>query len=133
MLVSGTAGTGKSYIIHCLRLLLQDQLSVAAPTGVAALFDGYTLHSLFSLPTKTDFKDFEGDHLHQLADSVHNQEHYNRCDVYGDTWSSGWANKIDFPSPGTGGMFLPAVWRLWPTSSCNGSSPLHYTLTFRAV
>ena len=36
MIVSGTAGTGKSYLIHCLRLLLQDQLCVAAPTGVAA-------------------------------------------------------------------------------------------------
>ena len=36
MIVSGTAGTGKSYLIHCLRLLLQHQLMVAAPTGVAA-------------------------------------------------------------------------------------------------
>ena len=29
MIVSGTAGTGKSYLIHCLRLLLQRQLVVA--------------------------------------------------------------------------------------------------------
>ena len=36
MIVSGTAGTGKSYLIHCLRLLLQRQVLVAAPTGVAA-------------------------------------------------------------------------------------------------
>ena len=36
IIVSGTAGTGKSYLIHCLRLLLQHQLQVAAPTGVAA-------------------------------------------------------------------------------------------------
>lgn len=35
MIVSGTTGTGKSYLIHCLRLLLQHKLHVAAPTGVA--------------------------------------------------------------------------------------------------
>ena len=53
MIVSGTAGTGKSYLIHCLRLLLQRQLLVAAPTGVAAFnIDGQTLHSLLSLPTR---------------------------------------------------------------------------------
>ena len=64
MIISGTAGTGKSYLIHCLRILLQDQLCIAAPTGVAAFnVDGHTFHSLLSLPTKTDFKDLEGDHL----------------------------------------------------------------------
>ena len=51
MIVSGTAGTGKSYLIHCLRLLLQNQLLVAAPTGVAAFnIDGQTLHSLLAQP-----------------------------------------------------------------------------------
>lgn len=53
MIVSGTAGTGKSYLIHCLRLLLQDKVCVVAPTGVAAFnIDGTTLHSLLSLPTQ---------------------------------------------------------------------------------
>lgn len=71
MIVSGTAGTGKPYLIHCLRLLLQDQLCVAAPTGVAAFnVNGHTLHSLFSLPTKGDFRDLEGDRLHQLQQSL---------------------------------------------------------------
>ena len=67
MIVSGTAGTGKSYLIHCLQLLLQHQLSVAAPTGVAAFnVDGHTLHSLLSLPTRGDFKDLEGERLNKL-------------------------------------------------------------------
>ena len=70
MIVSGTAGTGKSYLIHCLRLLLQHQLSVAAPTGVAAFnVDGHTLHSLLSLPTRGDFKDLEGERLNKLQQS----------------------------------------------------------------
>ena len=67
MIVSGTAGTGKSYLIHCLRLLLQCQLLVAAPTGVAAFnIDGQTLHSLLSLPTRAEFKDLEGERLTKL-------------------------------------------------------------------
>ena len=37
MIVSGTAGTGKSYLIQCLKLLLGSHLRVTAPTGVAAL------------------------------------------------------------------------------------------------
>ena len=67
MIVSGTAGTGKSYLIHCLRLLLQHQVVVAAPTGVAAFnIDGYTLHSLLSVPTRGEFKDLEGERLTKL-------------------------------------------------------------------
>ncbi len=67
LIVSGTAGTGKSYLIHCLQLLLGDKVRVAAPTGVAAFnVDGNTLHSLLSLPTKGEFKDLNGEHLHNL-------------------------------------------------------------------
>ena len=69
MIISGTAGTGKSYLIH-LRLLLEKHLCVAAPTGVAAFnIAGQILHSLLSLPTKTDFKDLEGERLNQLQQS----------------------------------------------------------------
>ena len=67
MVVSGTAGTGKSYLIHCLRLLRQHQVMVAAPTGVAAFnIDGCTLHSLLRLPTRGEFKDLEGERLTKL-------------------------------------------------------------------
>ena len=70
MIVSGTAGIGKSYLIHCLRLLLQRQLVVAAPTGVAAFnIDGHTLHSLLSLPTRGEFKDLQGERLTKLQQS----------------------------------------------------------------
>ena len=70
MIVSGTACTGKSYLIQCLRLLLQRQLVVAAPTGVAAFnIDGHTLHSLLSLPTRGEFKDLEGERLTKLQQS----------------------------------------------------------------
>lgn len=67
MIVTGTAGTGKSYLINCIRLLLQEQLNVSAPTGAAAfIIDGKTLHTLLSLPTKGGFKELEGNRLHTL-------------------------------------------------------------------
>ena len=60
MIVSGTAGTGKTYLIHCIQLLLGDRVCVAAPTGVAAFnIDGHTLQFLLSLPTKGVYKDLE--------------------------------------------------------------------------
>jgi len=69
--VSGTAGTGKSYLINCLKLLLQSQLRVCAPTGVASYnIQGFTLHTLFSLPTKGDFKDLEGHKLQDMQQSL---------------------------------------------------------------
>ena len=67
MIVSGTAGTGKSYIIQCIRLLLKETLKVSAPTGVASfIIEGCTLHSLLHLPTRGEFNQLEGPRLHQL-------------------------------------------------------------------
>ena len=76
MVVSGTAGTGKSYLIQCLKLLLKDRLCVAAPTGVAAFnVDGYTLHSLLSLPVKGDFKPLEGKRLQNVQEMLASVEY----------------------------------------------------------
>ena len=67
LIITGTAGTGKSYLIQCLRLLFSDTLKVAAPTGVASfIIDGTTLHSLLHLPTRGEFKELEGNRLLQL-------------------------------------------------------------------
>ena len=73
LIVSGTTGTGKSYLINCLKLLLRNQLWVCGPTGVASFnIQGYMLHTLFSLrlPTRGDFKDLEGDKLHDMQQSL---------------------------------------------------------------
>ena len=76
MVVYGTAGTGKSYLINCLKLLLQHKLRVCAPTGVAAYnTDGTTLHSLFSLPKKDDFKQLEGQKLHKLQQLLEDMQY----------------------------------------------------------
>ena len=77
MVVLGTAGTGKSYLIQCLKLLLKSRLCVAAPTGVAAAFnvDGYTLHSLLSLPVKGDFKPLEGKRLQNVQETLASVEY----------------------------------------------------------
>ena len=71
MIVSGTAGTGKSYLIQCIKLLLRDHLYVTAPTGPAAYnVDGHTLHSLLALPVKGDFKELQGNRLQTMQESL---------------------------------------------------------------
>ena len=71
MIVSGTAGTGKSYLIWCLQELLGDQLHVMAPTGAVAYnVHGYTLHCLLSIPVRGDFRDLEGQCLHTLQETL---------------------------------------------------------------
>ena len=71
LIVTGTAGTGKSYLIQCIRLLLEATLTVAAPTGVASfIIEGITLHSLLHLPTKGEFKQLEGIRLKHFQDSM---------------------------------------------------------------
>jgi len=67
MIVSRTAGTGKSYLIMFLKSLLGHHLIITAPTGVAAFnVNGYTLHSMLRLPVKGDFKDLESTTLQNL-------------------------------------------------------------------
>lgn len=71
-----TAGTGKSYLVNCLKLLLQHNPHVCAPTGVAAYnIDGTTLHSLFSLPTKGDFRQLKGQKLHKLQQLLEDMQY----------------------------------------------------------
>ena len=69
-MVLGTAGTGKSYLIHCLRRLLGATVRVLAPTGVAAVnIGGATLHSsLFFLNVNT-FSQLRGPSLQKLQDN----------------------------------------------------------------
>ena len=68
MIVSGTAGTGKSFLIHCLKALLLDCLRVMAPTEIAAFnVGGVTLHSFLHLPTRGEFKETEGKQLQQFS------------------------------------------------------------------
>ena len=71
IIVSGTAGTGKSFLIGCLAKLLQAAVKIMAPTGVAALnVHGYTLHSLLHLPTRGELKDLQGESLNDLQKSM---------------------------------------------------------------
>ena len=69
--MSGTAGTGKLYLIGCLAKLLQTAVKIMAPTGVAAFnIHGYTLHSLLHLQTRGVFKDLQGESLNDLQKSM---------------------------------------------------------------
>ena len=72
LIVSGTAGTGKSYRIGCLRALVEDACYVAAPTGVAAFnVGGQTLHSLLRLQLNfSDCNELKGPTLQDLQEKL---------------------------------------------------------------
>lgn len=53
LFVTGRAGTGKSTLLRALRSLLDHEMAVVAPTGLAAVnAGGQTLHSFFGLPPR---------------------------------------------------------------------------------
>jgi len=53
MIITGLAGSGKSYLIDAIRFLLKDSCKVCAFFGVAAFnVGGTTFHSLLQLPIK---------------------------------------------------------------------------------
>jgi ATP-dependent DNA helicase PIF1 len=53
LFVTGRAGTGKSTLLRTLRDLVDDELVVVAPTGLAAVnVGGQTIHSFFGLPPR---------------------------------------------------------------------------------
>ena len=67
MIISGTAGTGKSFLINCLTDLLRPRVKVVAPIRVAAFsIHVSTLHTLLHLPTRGEFRELEGDRLKSL-------------------------------------------------------------------
>jgi ATP-dependent DNA helicase PIF1 len=68
-MVHGTAGTGKSYVINCLRNVLNQTCTVLAPTGIAALnISGSTLHSFFQFCNVNRVIDLRGPALQRLQD-----------------------------------------------------------------
>ena len=53
LIVTGLAGSGKSYVVDAIRNLLQERCKIAAYFGVAAFnVHGQTLHSLLHLPIR---------------------------------------------------------------------------------
>ena len=69
-MVLGTTGTGKSYLIHCLRHLLGATVRVLAPTGVAAVnIGGAILHSALFFPNVNTFAQLRGPSLQKLQET----------------------------------------------------------------
>ena len=82
IIVMGTAGTGKSYLIKSIRKRLNTMarngsntpVQVIAPTGVAAFnINGSTIHSLLSVPINNKSGiELEGNRLKQLQERLQN-------------------------------------------------------------
>jgi PIF1-like helicase len=73
--VLGTAGTGKSHLVHALRGLLDQRCIVVAPTGVAACnIEGDTIHSKLCIPV-ANFKSLSADSLLEMQDKLNAVEY----------------------------------------------------------
>ena len=67
MIILGTAGTGKSFLIENLANLLRHHCLLTATTGMVAFnIHGITLHSALQLPVHTTFIDLQGQSLASL-------------------------------------------------------------------
>lgn len=54
MILEGIGGSGKTYLIQCLKKRFPGQILLAATTGLAAShIGGRTIHSLLNLPVKS--------------------------------------------------------------------------------
>ena len=72
LIINGIAGTGKSYVIHAIHILLQQRCAVTAPTGKASFhIGGTTIHSLLMLPVGSrGNKDLTVQSLTRLQESL---------------------------------------------------------------
>ena len=141
IIINGTAGTGKSYLVNCYRLLLGTIVKVAAPTGVAAfIIDGRTLHSLLHLPVRGDFKEMEGNILLKLQDEL-------SCTKFLIIYEMSMVGRKTFGMVDRrlrqafrkksqvlfGGCPVIIIWRLWTITTSNGRSSIHFCHTFRSI
>jgi len=77
MIVCGTAGTGKSYLINAICQCLGDNCILTDTTGMAAVnICGKTLHSTLKLPIHTNVeKDMQGSSLQKLQITFQHKAH----------------------------------------------------------
>ena len=77
LIVTGGAGTGKSYLINGIRNLLQNKCAVTATTGKASyIIKGVTIHSLLKLPVgPRGNADLTGQNLCRLQESLNGIEY----------------------------------------------------------
>ena len=74
MIITGQAGSGKSYVIDALRALLMQNCIVTAFFGIASFnVKGRTLHSLLRLPIRGKYRqDLKGSALMKLQEDLSN-------------------------------------------------------------
>ena len=77
MIICGTAGTGKSYLINAISCLLNTLCCLTATTGIAAFhIHGVTIHSLLQLPIRgQNNTELQGSALMRLQEKLKNKKY----------------------------------------------------------
>ena len=135
LLITGIAGSGKSYVIHAMRNLLQSKCQVLAYTGKASFnINGITLHSFLKLPIGSKrLMELKGPALQQLQNNLENIE-YMIIDEYSFVGQSllGWIDsrcrqatgRADIPFGGVSVIIVGDIAQLTPV----GDKPLYHTM-----
>ena len=75
MIICGTAGTGKTYLINALKQVIRGKCIVTTTTGIAAFnIHGQTLHSAAQLPIREN-KELQGESLQCLQFKLKGKEY----------------------------------------------------------
>lgn len=135
LLITGIAGSGKSYVIHAMRNLLQSKCQVLAYTGKASFnINGITSHSFLKLPIGSKrLMELKGPALQQLQNNLENVE-YMIIDEYSFVGQSllGWIDsrcrqatgRVDIPFGGISVILVGDIAQLTPV----GDKPLYHTM-----
>ena len=135
LLITGIAGSGKSYVIDAIRNLLQLKCQVLAYTGKASFnINGITLHSFLKLPIGSKrLTELKGPALQQLQNNLQNVE-YMIIDEYSFVGQNllGWIDarcrqatgKIDIAFGGISVVLVGDIAQLTPV----GDRPLYHTM-----
>ena len=135
LLITGIAGSGKSYVIDAIRNLLQSKCQVLAYTGKASFnVNGLTLHSFLKLPIGSKrLMQLKGPALQHLQNNLENVK-YMIIDEYSFVGQSllGWIDsrcrqatgKIDIAFGGISVVLVGDIAQLTPV----GDKPLYHSM-----
>ena len=115
MIICGTAGTGKTYLINALKQVIGDKSIFTATTGIAAFnIHGQTLHSAAQLPIR-EIKELQGESLQRLQLKLEGKEYLiiDEMSMIGDKMLSWLDNRLRSV---TGFQDTP-FWGLWTVAS----------------
>ena len=124
MIISGTAGTEKSYLFGAIAQVLQEECLLTGTTGMAGFnIHGCTFHSAYQLPVHASKnKEVEGPSLQRLQMMMEGSS--TKCPCWARKPWAGSTGDYDkhLESLQKPGLLRDLGWWLWSTAACSGQT-----------